>query len=126
MYRETPRSTRTDTLLPDPTLFRSVGRKHAVAQREVQVHQRDVELEVVAAAQPLQHLGHRPEGKGFDLVVVRLWAKVRRQREVAAAGDVVAQAFRPFAAVTDGPDRPRDPGERGRHAGPPRRSLADV
>src|SRR3546814_16379594 len=60
----------------------AVGAEHAVADGEVEVHQGDVELEVIAALEALQPLLHRPEGEFFDLIVVGL----RPERKSAVKG----------------------------------------
>src|SRR3546814_17475280 len=57
----------------------AVGAEHAVADGEVEVHQGDVELEVIAALEALQPLLHRPEGDFFDLIVVGLRHEAGRQ-----------------------------------------------
>src|SRR3546814_19147040 len=72
MIRRPPRSTRTDTLFPYPTLFRSLGQGvmqqlvHAVAATSFHAlfDRQHGDLLPVAVLQP-QQLGHRVVGRGF-------------------------------------------------------------
>src|SRR3546814_14719616 len=65
MVRRPPRATRTDTLFPNPTLFRSLARlRRASGPREMGLHEA---LDASAQAPPGQDMGNLPSGAGNQL-----------------------------------------------------------
>src|SRR3546814_6492074 len=78
MIRRPPRSTRTDTLFPYTTLFRSVGEVAGRAGLEVDQHRADIGLEE-AALRLAVDLPHRPGVPAQDVDQVR--AEMHRSEE---------------------------------------------
>src|SRR3546814_13216223 len=76
MIRQPPRATRTDTLFPYPTLFRSHFRDHAAPQRGRDIHAR-------ADEQPA-----RREAIGDDFA----FRRIAFAREIFGAGDEIGEA----------------------------------
>src|SRR3546814_17102043 len=78
MIRRPPRSTRTDTLFPYTTLFRSEHERVAVLVRERRLPARQLDLlQLVVAAQAevvLAAAGHRVQGEAeLDVAAAALW-----------------------------------------------------
>src|SRR3546814_11502984 len=101
MIRRPPRSTRTDTLFPYTTLFRSegIGQLAAMLLRQVEVvhRPRDVEVGVCVealheagplVAQVALHLEVRLEAEGQCAAVLQAAAELAMQRRLRPVGDV--------------------------------------
>src|SRR3546814_10347127 len=87
MIRRPPRSTRTDTLFPYTTLFRSV----VMSGVEV-VDRHPVELR----SEILLHPRHQSPGERFQILIVRAVLRADDEAELVA---VVLRPFEPFGTI---------------------------
>src|SRR3546814_2644631 len=88
MIRRPPRSTRTDTLFPYTTLFRSLAGDEVVDLAERDGHQREVD----AAPMRQEQRGHRAEQPGDDDRRRQAEPQVRPDLELCEAEGVGADA----------------------------------
>src|SRR3546814_11359229 len=102
MIRRPPRSTRTDTLFPYTTLFRSHGRIETLHTQA----QRDAEHRMIIRDNDdsfLQHDPQAPSASPADFIGLRLPAQ-RESRGMRSRAEVISHAYPPRSAPVVGID----------------------
>src|SRR3546814_6802640 len=101
MIRRPPRSTRTDTLFPYTTLFRSLGRQQPFpdAARQQLAQHRDV------VDQPRQRIGRRDQPDEVDQLGVAVVGALDLEAEAGAVGDALRASIRSGVTVSSACER---------------------